>query len=244
MSGVFGRSGYLIETLPVVVPLTLQMLSAALPCPANHKPMSALHLYTADLQTARAIIQRDGLATRDFMYVKCYPLFKSIFDNYHTDCETVFEFIDEIYTLILMPSPATGRCQLQNYRGESRLSTWLKTVSLFYCYHRYKEKEALPVVRLVACGEDEEEETGDRFLDKSSSTPPDTRSIDHSDVEVIIGLMPNERYRTLIRLRYLECRSNEETAEALGMTMANYYNKHKLAKAQYERVREQENARS
>ena len=206
--------------------------------------MSALQLYTDDLQTARAIIQRDGPATRDFMYVKCYPLFKSIFDNYHTDCETVFESITEIYTHILMPSPATGRCQLQNYRGESRLSTWLKTVSLFYCYHRYKEKEALPVVSPVAYGDDDEdEEAGDRFLDLSCSTPPDTRSIDRSDVEVIIGLMPNERYRTLIRLRYLECRSNEETAEALGMTMANYYNKHKLAKAQYERVREQENAR-
>ena len=37
-------------------------------------------------------------------------------------------------------------------------------------------------------------------------------------------------------MRYLEQKTNEETAEALGMTMDNYYNKHKLAKEQYERV--------
>ncbi|MDM8146805.1 sigma factor-like helix-turn-helix DNA-binding protein [Bacteroides eggerthii] len=48
--------------------------------------------------------------------------------------------------------------------------------------------------------------------------------------------MPNIRYRNLIRMRYLEQKSNEETAEALGMSMDNYYNKHKLAKEQYIRI--------
>ena len=52
----------------------------------------------------------------------------------------------------------------------------------------------------------------------------------------ILSLMPNVRYRELIRLRYLEGCSNEETAQHLGMTMDNYYNKHKLAKEQYIRV--------
>ena len=36
--------------------------------------------------------------------------------------------------------------------------------------------------------------------------------------------------------------SNEETAEALGMTMANYYNKHKLAKEQYAKACRKEEA--
>ena len=48
--------------------------------------------------------------------------------------------------------------------------------------------------------------------------------------------MPNKRYAELIRLKYLELKTNEETAIALGMTMDNYYNKHKLAKEQYERI--------
>lgn len=56
------------------------------------------------------------------------------------------------------------------------------------------------------------------------------------DAEKILSLMSNARYRNLIRIRYLEQKTNEETAEILGMSMENYYNKHKLAKEQYIRV--------
>jgi DNA-directed RNA polymerase specialized sigma24 family protein len=45
--------------------------------------------------------------------------------------------------------------------------------------------------------------------------------------------MPNQRYRMLIQHRYVDGRSNEETASLMSMTMPNYYNKHKLAKAQF-----------
>lgn len=48
----------------------------------------------------------------------------------------------------------------------------------------------------------------------------------------VLKQMPNERYRRLIELRYLLDKTNEDAAELLSMTMPNYYNKHKLAKAQ------------
>lgn len=64
----------------------------------------------------------------------------------------------------------------------------------------------------------------------------DFSSINRIDAEVILNQMPNRRYRELIRLRYLEQKTNEETAKELGMSMDNYYNKHRLAKAQYELV--------
>jgi DNA-directed RNA polymerase specialized sigma24 family protein len=69
---------------------------------------------------------------------------------------------------------------------------------------------------------------------------PDFSKIDRQDVLTVLRLMPNQRYSALIRMRYLEEYSNEETAEALGMSMDNYYNKHKLAKAQYELVLKKE----
>lgn len=53
---------------------------------------------------------------------------------------------------------------------------------------------------------------------------------------VILSLMPNKRYSNLIRLRYLEHKTNEETAKELGLTRDNFYNKHKLAKQQFVRV--------
>ena len=62
------------------------------------------------------------------------------------------------------------------------------------------------------------------------------QKMNREDVDTILNLMPNKRYGKLIRLRYLDMKSNEETAEALGMNMDNYYNVHKRAKSQYERV--------
>jgi DNA-directed RNA polymerase specialized sigma24 family protein len=61
----------------------------------------------------------------------------------------------------------------------------------------------------------------------------DLSSLNMSDVMNVIALMPNQRYRTLIEHRYVHDRSNEETAALMSMTMPNYYNKHKLAKAQF-----------
>ena len=56
------------------------------------------------------------------------------------------------------------------------------------------------------------------------------------DAETILRLMPNRRYSTLIRLRYLEGHTNEETAHMLGMNLNTFYNKHKLAKEQFKRI--------
>lgn len=195
--------------------------------------MANVKIYEQDLLVAQSILQRNGRVTREFMYKKCYPLFKSIYDNYYTDSESVHEFINEIYLLILTPGKETGHCQLENYRGESTLMTWLKTACLFHCYHRYERKKRIPTVEIITTDCDDDDDYSDRFLDNSYSTTMDSDSLNRSDLEVVINMMPNERYRNIIRLRYIERRTNEETAEALNMSMANYYNKHKLAKEQF-----------
>lgn len=61
-------------------------------------------------------------------------------------------------------------------------------------------------------------------------------TINKMDIERLLQLMPNKRYSQLIRLRYMKSFTHEETAKALGMTMANYYNKHKLAKEQFVKI--------
>lgn len=61
----------------------------------------------------------------------------------------------------------------------------------------------------------------------------DVTRLNMSDVRTLLMQMPNIRYRRLIELRYVQEKTNEETASALGMTMQNFYNKHKLAKAQF-----------
>lgn len=205
--------------------------------------MATLKTYTEDLQIAKSLIGRDESVTRRYYYEQCYPLFKSIFDNYYTDCKCCKEFMDEIYILVIAPSKSTGRCYMDNYKGESTLASWLKAVCLTFCYRKYNLKKRIPTYEPLPnhSWNDEENDDGiDRKVDNAASIGLDFDGMNRADVEVLLGMMRNEGYRRLIRLRYLEQMSNEETAKALGLTMANYYNMHKRAKEQYETVRRKE----
>lgn len=76
-------------------------------------------------------------------------------------------------------------------------------------------------------------DAADRNPGISISIETKAQSLDMQDVHKILAAMPNDRFRTLIEYRYIDEKSNEETAELLGVTMPNYYNMHKRAKAQF-----------
>lgn len=199
--------------------------------------MDVKRIYFEDLRTAQALIRRDETVTRKYFYRQCYPLFKSIYDNYYTDCTNCKEFIDEIYIVVLAPSKITGKCQMENFKGESTLTTWLKTACLYYCYKKYELKNRIPVYDPpVSRDNQEKDDDGGRYEEKFGSVEIDFNNLNREDALTILKRMPNKRYSEIIRLHYLECLTNEETATALGMTMDNYYNKHKQAKAQYIRI--------
>lgn len=182
-----------------------------------------------DQEIVQALLRHDERVTREFFYRKCYPLFKSVFDNYHTDCESCMEFISEIYLHILTPDNDTLQCKLEGFKFQSTLFTWLKSVCLFYCYKKYERKEKMPLDRITEKYDDE----GVRIDLLPESLNMDDTNLYADDVETILQLMPNKRYSLLIRLRYLEGHTNEETAEMMGMNMNTFYNKHKLAKDQF-----------
>lgn len=209
--------------------------------------MPALRIYTGDLQIARSLINHDERVTRDYYYKECYPLFKSIYDNYYTDCSCCKEFMDEIYIVVLAPSKITGKCQMENFKGESTLRTWLKTVCLYYCYNKYELKQRMPIYEPLPRSEEKEKDEddmfcGDRKIGKELSNPIDFNGMNRADVEALLSMMPNTRYRNIIRLLYLEQKTHKETAEALGMSMDNYYNKRILAEKQFDAVRRKEEA--
>lgn len=189
-------------------------------------PQETLNM--TDRQIVTALLNRDKEITRLFFYHKCFPLFDAVFRHYYTDCSDCIEFINEMYIYIMSPQRSTGKNKLENFRFESTLTTWLKTVCLYYCYARFEEKQRIDI--------DTNIDITDRKTGMSESIQLDIENLNHDDINKILQMMPNVRYRELIRLRYLEGCSNEETAQQLGITMDNYYNKHKLAKEQYIRV--------
>ena len=178
-----------------------------------------------------ALLQRNQRVTQQYLYIKLYPLFKSIYDNYYTDCQSCVEFINEIYLHLLTPNIQTGICKLQTFQFSSTLATWIKTVAIFYCYEHYRRHQQMPVMEQII---EYDDRPSDRFDSIAASVFYEEGSVlDRHDVESILNLMPNRRYSTLIRLRYLEGLSNEDTAEALQMNMDNFYNKHMRAKKQF-----------
>jgi RNA polymerase sigma factor (sigma-70 family) len=189
--------------------------------------MTGIAKYNIDSMTDReivaALLARDRALTEAYFYRKCYPLFKACFDKYYTDCENCIEFINEIYLYLMLPNPATQRSYMQNFSFRCSLTNWLKIVAHSYCHQLFKKK-----------GEFFEDslDDGDRFTQIADSLP-ENGIFDRSDLELVLQMMPNVRYRELIRIKYLEGCSNEETAERLGMTMDNFYNKHLLAKKQF-----------
>ena len=207
--------------------------------------MATLRIYTEDLQIAKSLINRDEKVTRDYYYKDCYPLFKSIYDNYYTDCKCCKEFMDEIYIVVLAPSKITGKCQMESFRGESTLRSWLKTACLYYCYNKYELKQRMPVYEPLPHPtekDDDDDVFSDRKKDESLSNLIDFSGMNRADVETLLSMMPNTRYRNIIRLLYLEQKTHKEVAEALGMSMANYYNKRILAEKQYMQVCRKEEA--
>ena len=177
-----------------------------------------------DQQIVQAILDRDTYITKEFLYRKCYPLFKSVYDKYYTDCETCIELINEIYVYIMIPQKKTGVSKLAAFGYRCTLTMWLKIIVENYCHQLFAHRMEI----------DRDSDIGsDRNTPFNDSLTENTRRLNMEDVRKILNLMPNQRYRQLIKFRYVDERSNEETAALLGMTMANYYNKHKLAKAQY-----------
>lgn len=177
-----------------------------------------------DRQIVQAILNRDTYITKEFLYRKCYPLFKSIHNKYYTDCETTIELINEIYIYILWPHKENHKSKLQNFGFRCSFPMWLKIVTEHYCQQLFKKRIVIS---------DDEGTTDDRNVHGDDSLLQNTRELDMNDVRKILSLMPNQRYSKLIELRYVEEKSNEETAHILGLAMDNYYNSHKRAKDQY-----------
>ncbi len=185
-----------------------------------------------DQEIVQAILQYDADVTSGYLYGQCQPLFKSIYSKFYTDCENWIELVNEIYLYIMAPTKSTNTCKLAAFGFRCSLTMWLKIVTENYCHQLFAKRADIF---------EENVESSDRFGIMGQSLELDLHSINMEDLRRILELMPNQRYRALIEYRYVQDHTNEETAVFLNMSMANYYNKHKLAKAQFVAALRKEN---
>lgn len=207
--------------------------------------MKVLKIYEEDIKIKNALLDFDNKelrekTTRDFFYRRCFPNFKYVYEHYYTDCQSVIEFISEIYKLVMVPGVKSGKPAMANYRGESTLVTWIQNIAIKYCNKRFKKKLQMPLYEPLPSFNEEKDEDGSREEAIYGSNTIDIGRINVDDVNKILSLMPNKRYSEIIRLFYLNGETNDSAAEILGITKANFYNKKILAEAQYMRVLKKE----
>lgn len=216
-----------------------------------------------DQEVVRGILDRDARITRLYFYEKCYPLFKALYTRYYTDCEDCLEFINAIYLYLMVPNERTGKCYLESFGFSCSFTCWLKIVAMNYCHQLFRKRgnvdgsneeeldqeilaggdyrqlfhTRIDVVSIDGTDQDQDEGNeywADRFLVDTDTI--NTDELDKEDVATVLHLMESPNYRELIRCKYIKEMSHTETAKMLGMTMANYYNAHKRAKAQCKEV--------
>lgn len=172
-------------------------------------------------------------ATDEFFYGKSYPIFKFLHNKYHTLLRVeIMDFIHDIYIDIIGIRKQAKTCKLATFTFKSTLNTWIGVVSSRFCYAVIQKDKVN-----AATGNTDD---GDRFFDDFISNSINDNIFDMEDVNKMLSAMRNPRYRELIRKRYVEGKTNEETAVELGMEMDNYYNRHRLAKAQFVNVLKEE----
>jgi len=140
-----------------------------------------------------AILQRNSYITKEFYFRQCFPLFNSIYNKYYTDCETVLEFMQEIYLYIIIPQRATGVSKLEGFKHKCSFPMWIKIVAENYCHQLFAKRIET----------DNEYNDSDSFERISGSIDAELRRLNMDDAHKVLNQMPNERYRRLIELRYL-----------------------------------------
>lgn len=184
-------------------------------------------LKMSDPEIVQAILNRNKEITFLYLYKKCYPIFNSAYRKYYTDCENPIELINEIYVYILTPNKNTGKCKLANFGFRCTLTMWVKIIVENYCRQLYARKKIFPDDLLDLDHRNSSKNNSFDFVDV------DLNNLNRQDVTRVLDMMPNKRYRQLLIYRYLEEKTNEETAMLLNISMANFYNSHLRAKKEF-----------
>ncbi len=173
-----------------------------------------------DEEIIRGLIARDNEITRQFFFVQCQPLFRSVIRfvfSYKVDYD---EFVNELYQELMKDDAY----KLRSFKYRSSLMGWLKTVAIRHFINKRDD--------LI------ENESKDPLYEENDDPFDDPiNAISNSmDLDWLLGMMSNERYAYVIKKLILEEVSYEDLAEELGTNTANLYNIKKRAMAALTRV--------
>lgn len=182
-----------------------------------------------DRQLVPKIQQMVPLETAEFFYGKAAPIFIKLYNGYYTDCRNTVEFINAFYVDLMSVRPKAQTRKIDGFAYKCMFKNWIGKLALMYCYGMYKMKKGAE-----ESSNDETNAVVDQQVEENM------KSLDRQDVDNLLSMMTCKNYRDLIRMVYLDEMSLEETADAMGLSLANFYNMHRRAKLQYLQVYQKE----
>jgi len=166
-----------------------------------------------DQQIIQGLIDRDNGVTKQFLFGKCQPLFRSIIRFVFSYAVDYDEFVNELYQ-DLMKDDAY---KLRQFDYRSTLLQWLKVVAIRH-FIRKRDDVIEDVSKEISLNEK---------CEKSDEI--ENSVIAHMDIERLFGLMENKRYVYVLQKLILEGAQPELLAKSMNITPANLYNIKKRA---------------
>jgi len=171
-----------------------------------------------DQEIIKGLIARDNHLTKEFLFVKCRPLFYSIMKlvfDYEVNYD---ELVNELYIYLMEDDAA----KLRHFQYRSSVYQWLKVLAVrFFIKKR---------TRMI---DDNSQETP---YDVDGQTTQDLATAAEYDLERLFEAMPTKRYVYVIRRLMLEGCDPEELAREMNITTANLYNIKRRSMAQLTRT--------
>lgn len=161
-----------------------------------------------DQLVVRGVIRKDPPITNYFFRNMCDKLLRDIQFRIFNGHIEIDELINELYLYLSYKD----WYRLRQFNYQSKLTTWVDRVA-----HRFFLKQQLALSTIKS----------PLTFDPAEDTD-DSRSFltieEKMDVEATVEHMSNARYRKVIRLLFLKDMDPEEVAEAMGVSLANFYN--------------------
>lgn len=174
-----------------------------------------------DKEIIEGLIDRHNYITEQFLYIKCRPLLLSILHHVFRHHVEYAEMVDKLY-LYLMEDDCR---KLRQFQYRSTIYQWLKVVATRF-FIQTREEMIGNFTKEPPYEKNDKEESADIVSIIS----------DKIDVEVLLRLMPNQRYAEVIRRMIIEDADPAVYAVELGVTVDNLYNIKKRAMAAITRI--------
>jgi len=162
-----------------------------------------------------ALRSRDPEAVRRYIYGN-RDFLRSVLRRFTETEETARDLLQETFFQTLRSLP--------DFRGESKLSTWLYSIAKNVALARYrKDKRRSPLEEETLTRVAHQESAPARPTGESPSWNPAEETTRNEETALVREALDelSENYRTVIELRDLKELSTEETAERLGLTRVN-----------------------